>query len=124
MSDPSPFYRVHVFVCKTERPADHPKGSCVGRSPGDLHAYMKERVEQASLNDIRINQSGCLGRCELGPAIVIYPEGIWYTYRSKEDIDEIIDSHLIGGGRVERLMLLPDDQVPADREQRVSAMAK
>lgn len=124
MLDPKPFFRVHVFVCKTERPPGHPKGSCVQRSPSDLHAYMKERAEQAGLKDIRINQSGCLDRCELGPAIVIYPEGIWYTCRSKEDVDEIIDKHLIGGDRVERLMLLPDDKTPADREQRLAAVAK
>lgn len=85
---------------------------------------MKERLEQAGLKDIRINQSGCLDRCELGPAIVIYPEGIWYTYRNKKDIDEIIEKHLIVGDRVERLMLMPDDKTPFDREQRLSPMAK
>lgn len=124
MSDARSFFRSHVFVCKTERPKDHPRGCCAQRSPGDLHAYMKERAEKAGLTDVRINQSGCLDRCELGPTIVIYPESVWYTYRNKDDIDEIIQKHLIEGGRVERLMLMPDDKEPADREARLAAMAK
>jgi (2Fe-2S) ferredoxin len=64
---------------------------------------------------VRINQSGCLDRCELGPTMVIYPEGIWYSYHSIEDAEEILQRHLIKGERVERLMLQPEDKLPADR---------
>jgi (2Fe-2S) ferredoxin len=56
---------------------------------------------------VRINKSGCLDRCELGPVMVIYPEGIWYHYQSREDIDEILEHHVIGGEPVWRLMLQP-----------------
>jgi (2Fe-2S) ferredoxin len=124
MSDPRLFYQSHVFVCKNERPDSHPRGCCLHRGSGELHAYMKERAREAGLNNIRINQSGCLERCEMGPTMVIYPEGVWYTYRTKDDIDEIIQKHMIEGGRVERLMLMPDDKLPADREERLAAMAK
>ena len=51
-----------------------------------------------------------LDRCELGPNMVIYPEGVWYRYESTEDLDEIVQTHLIEGGRVERLMLQPDQK--------------
>ena len=54
---------------------------------------------------IRINKAGCLDRCEEGPVMVVYPEGIWYTYIDEEDIDEIVDSHLIAGKPVERLKI-------------------
>jgi (2Fe-2S) ferredoxin len=54
---------------------------------------------------IRINKAGCLDRCEEGPVLVVYPEGIWYTYIDQEDIDEIVDSHLIAGKPVERLKI-------------------
>jgi (2Fe-2S) ferredoxin len=54
---------------------------------------------------IRINKAGCLDRCEEGPVLVVYPEGIWYTYIDEEDIDEIVDSHLIAGKPVERLKI-------------------
>ena len=53
--------------------------------------------------------------------MVIYPEGVWYTYRTKEDIDEIVQSHMIEGKRVERLMLMPEDKFPKDREARLAA---
>ena len=52
---------------------------------------------------IRVNQALCLDRCEEGPVCVVYPEGTWYTYIDEEDVDEIIDSHIINGKPVERL---------------------
>ena len=55
--------------------------------------------------NIRINKAGCLDRCADGPVAVIYPEGIWYTFVDTEDIEEIIQSHLIQGRPVERLQL-------------------
>jgi (2Fe-2S) ferredoxin len=54
---------------------------------------------------IRINKSGCLDRCEEGPVMVIYPEAVWYTYVDQQDVDEIIDSHLLSGQVVERLKI-------------------
>ena len=47
---------------------------------------------------MRINHAGCLNRCEMGPTMVIYPEGVWYTYRNEADIDEILKSHVMKGG--------------------------
>jgi (2Fe-2S) ferredoxin len=60
----------------------------------------------------RINQAGCLDRCEFGPAMVIYPEGVWYRPQSREDVDEILTVHVQGGGRVGRLMLTERDVPP------------
>jgi len=54
---------------------------------------------------IRINTAGCLDRCELGPVLVVYPEETWYSYLDREDIDEIIEKHLIGGEVVQRLLI-------------------
>jgi (2Fe-2S) ferredoxin len=44
--------------------------------------------------------------------MVIYPEGVWYTYRTREDVDEILNVHIVGGGRVDRLLLTPDQEIP------------
>ena len=55
----------------------------------------------------RINSAGCLDRCELGPVLVVYPEGVWYTYVDRDDLDEIVQRHLIEGEIVERLRLEP-----------------
>ena len=110
MSDPAPYYRVHVFACTNRRPDDNPRGSCAARGSEKLRNYMKARSKELGLEPaVRINSAGCLDRCELGPVMVIYPEGVWYRYDSFEDVDEILTVHVRDGGRVERLMLRPED---------------
>jgi len=47
--------------------------------------------------------------------VVIYPEGVWYSCPPKADIDEVLQKHLVEGGRVERLMLQPNERLPKDR---------
>jgi (2Fe-2S) ferredoxin len=103
--DPPLFYRTHVFCCTNERPEGHPRGCCKGKGSERLRNYMKARAKELGLKDVRINASGCLDRCELGPSMVIYPEGVWYSVRTPEDVDEILTVHVIGGGRVPRLMM-------------------
>ncbi len=71
---------------------------------------MKARAKELGLNQVRINSAQCLDRCELGPTIVIYPEGVWYRCMTKEDVDEVLQTHVVRGGRVERLMLMPDEE--------------
>ena len=70
---------------------------------------MKARAKEFGLDGVRINASGCLDRCEHGPTMVIYPDGVWYHYQTFEDVDEILEAHVTGGGRVERLLLRPDE---------------
>lgn len=106
--DPPLFFERHVFVCANERPAGHPRGCCKGKGSEKLRDYLKARVKEMGLERVRINSAGCLDRCELGPTVVIYPEGVWYSPKNTADMDEILKVHLIGGGRVRRLMLLPD----------------
>ena len=73
---------------------------------------MKMRAKELGLKNVRINSAGCMERCELGPSLVIYPEGVWYSPKSREDIDEILSAHMVAGGRVKRLMLKPGDDPP------------
>jgi (2Fe-2S) ferredoxin len=107
--DPPPYYRLHVFCCTNKRPSGHPRGSCGAKDSERLRDYLKARAKELGLGDVRINSAGCLDRCELGPVMVVYPEGVWYAYRSYEDIDEILTVHLVEGGRVARLLLRPED---------------
>lgn len=100
-----PFFRHHVFCCVNERPEDNPRGCCKGRGGMRLRNYMKGTAKRMGLTDVRINSSGCLDRCELGPTLVVYPEGVWYRAETREDIDEILISHIERGKPVERLML-------------------
>ena len=113
-------YEQHVFVCQNVRPDDHPRGCCSGRGSVELLSYMTRQARKLGIKDARINPSGCLERCEMGPAMVIYPEGAWYTFKTQADIDEILQSHLIDGKPVERLLLKNGDKLPKDREARLA----
>jgi (2Fe-2S) ferredoxin len=111
------FYARHIFMCTNVRPEGHPRGCCMARSEeaggvDKLRGYMREKARALGIESIRFNAAGCLDRCEFGPNMVIYPEGVWYRYESTEDLDEILQTHLIDGGRVTRLMLQPDQLPP------------
>ncbi len=108
MTDETPFFTAHVFVCTNQRPAGHPRGSCADKGSEKLRDYMKARAKELGIPGARINSAGCLDRCELGTTIVVYPEGTWYTCRSRADVDEILTTHLVGGRPVERLRLTND----------------
>lgn len=111
-TDPAPYFNTHVFCCTNQRSADDPRGCCQARGGTKLRNYLKKQAKTAGLEGVRINTAGCLDRCEFGPVMVIYPEGIWYKVDSEEDVDEIIERHLKAGERVERLMLQPDQAAP------------
>lgn len=112
-SDPPPYYEAHVFVCCNRRPEGHKRGSCAARGSEALRDYMKARGKELGLAQVRVNLAGCLDRCEFGPVMVIYPEGIWYKIETKADIDEVLEAHLRNKGRVPRLMLTERDIPPA-----------
>lgn len=115
LTDPAPYYRAHVFVCTNEREPGHPRGCCREKGGDELRDYMKKKATGLGLGKaVRINNAGCLDRCELGPVLVVYPEGVWYAVTSKADVDEVLQAHLVEGRRVERLMLRPTDKLPAD----------
>ncbi len=111
-ADPPPFYRTHIFACTNRRPDGHPRGCCAARGSEKLRDYMKARAKELKIPGIRVNSAGCLDRCEFGPAMVIYPEGVWYRPATIEDVEEILQVHILGGGRVHRLMLTEKDIPP------------
>jgi (2Fe-2S) ferredoxin len=117
-TDPKPYYEAHVFCCTNRRPAGHPRGCCAERDGEALRDHMKCRAKDLGLKNVRINSAGCLDRCELGPTLVIYPEGVWYSCANKADIDEVLETHMLKGVRVERLMLQTKDKLPEDRAKR------
>jgi (2Fe-2S) ferredoxin len=97
----SHFYDHHVFFCTHSRDDGTPY--CQQHGANELRDYAKQRVKDLKLKRVRINNSGCLNRCKLGPVIVVYPEGIWYQCSSTADVDEIITSHIQNNIIVERL---------------------
>ena len=108
-ADPALFYEQHVFMCVNTREPGHKRGCCSEKGSVELRDYMKAKAKQLGIKGIRVNSSGCLDRCEIGPNLVIYPEGVWYRCTSFEEIDEVLQTHLIEGGRVPRLMHQRED---------------
>ncbi len=101
-----PYYRHHVFFCTNLR--DDGSQSCEQCGASQLRGYAKDRVKALGLSGkdgVRINSAGCLDRCSEGPVIVVYPEGVWYSYLDQDDIDEIISEHLQNGRVVGRLRI-------------------
>jgi (2Fe-2S) ferredoxin len=105
--DAALYFTTHVFVCGNRRPEGHDRGCCASKGSEKLRDYMKARVKEEKIPGIRINQSGCLDRCELGPCAVIYPEGVWYRLDSREAVDAVIAKHIVQGGRAPDLLLPP-----------------
>ncbi len=99
------YYKRHLFFCTNVRE----NGICCDDHDAlEMRNYAKQRTKDlciAGQGGVRVNISGCLDRCSEGPVAVVYPEGVWYTYENKEDVDEIIDKHLVGGHIVERLKI-------------------
>lgn len=100
------YYRQHLFFCCNQR--TNGRECCADKGATTLRAYCKQRIRELGLNrpgQLRVNLAGCMDRCSQGPTLVIYPEGVWYSYRDRADIDEIIESHILGGTPVERLRI-------------------
>jgi (2Fe-2S) ferredoxin len=100
------YYERHVFFCLNQR--DDGRACCASHGAERLQAHAKARIKALGLSGkgrVRVNKAGCLDRCDEGPCLVVYPEGTWYTYVDEQDIDEIIDRHLLGGEPVQRLRL-------------------
>lgn len=101
-----PFFEYHCFFCTNHR--ENGKQCCAQGNAQALRDYAKQQLKKRGLHGVgkcRVNNAGCLDRCSEGPVLVIYPEGIWYSYKTHHDIDEIIEKHLIKGEIVHRLLL-------------------
>lgn len=101
------YYTHHIFCCTNQREAGHARGCCADKNSAELRDYMKQRCKELGIQGTRVNNAGCLDRCELGAVMVIYPQETWYHYETKADIEMIIAEHLQGGRIVERLALKP-----------------
>lgn len=102
---PFPFER-HVFVCTNDREDGHPKGCCQSRGGQDVVKAFKTEVIKRGLKDkVRAQRAGCLAACEYGVTVTVYPDNIWYGMVTPQDVPEIVESHLLQGKVVERLLI-------------------
>ena len=101
-----PRFEKHIFICENKREADHPKGCCSDKGSAEIRELFKKRLKELGLNSkVRANSSGCLDACVFGPTIVIYPEQTWYGGVKHEDVEEIIQNHIINNKPVKRLLI-------------------
>lgn len=106
MPDKKNYYTKHLFVCTNQKPEG--KKCCANSGGEDYFSYLKKRLSMLDMHGpgkYRVSKSGCLGRCDLGPLLVIYPDGVWYGYSSFSDLDEIVNCHLIAEKIVDRLLI-------------------
>jgi len=101
------YYRHHLFFCCNAR---EDGSACCQHFDAKAHRdYAKKRSKELGLagkeGKVRINVAGCLNRCDEGPIAVIYPDDVWYTYVDQEDIEEIIQEHLLNDRVVTRLQI-------------------
>lgn len=100
------FYQMHLFFCNNHR--ENGKKCCQDANASEICRFAKDWVKReglAGMGGVRVSSSGCMGRCSQGPVLVVYPQGVWYTYSSQDDVEEILRKYVKGGQIVERLLL-------------------
>jgi len=98
-------FRCHLFWCAHEKD-DPSQPSCGRRGAHDIGPKLKQAMRDRGLREeVAVTKSGCLGQCLIGPAMIVYPEGVWYSVKTEADAMEILDSHLEKGEIVERLVI-------------------
>lgn len=96
--------RYHVFVCVQARPPGHPRGACQAKGGMALaQAFLAELQKRAAYDTVTVTQAGCLGPCDTGANVLVYPEGVLYGRVDVHDVAEIFDQHFGAGTPVARL---------------------
>ena len=105
-------YRAHVLVCGGT--------GCVSSGSTKLQETLADELAKQNIDkEVKIVETGCHGFCEMGPIIIIYPEGTFYCRVSVEDISEIVAEHLVKGRIVQRLLFkspVTEEQVPSYKD--------
>ena len=86
------YYQHHVFFCTNLR--DGERQSCDQCGAQKARDYVKQRCKELGLSGegkVRINNAGCLDRCEQGPVAVVYPDEVWYSFETEADIDAEVE---------------------------------
>ncbi len=101
-----PKFNRHIFICINDREPGHPRGCCAAKDAQAIVEAFKQALASRGLKDsVRANKAQCLDQCEHGPTVVVYPEQTWYGFVKPQDVDEIIESHIVNGNPVQRLLL-------------------
>jgi (2Fe-2S) ferredoxin len=99
----------YVFVCLNQRPAGHPKGSCLDRGAAQVFDELREEQGRRLMTSVKVVATGCMEGCLAGPCLLVSPDNVWYGGVTTADVQTIFDQHLEAGEPVEMLRLEPDD---------------
>ncbi len=119
-------FRYHAFVCTQEKPEGVPCCSAAG-SFRVLEALHRELGAQGLADEVQVSSCGCLGLCDSGPVMIVYPEATWYAKLTPADVPEIVSSHFKAGKKVARLERSDTDAMKAeilDHRNKYLAMLK
>ena len=85
--------QTHILVCCSFRTTGNPQGFCHKKGSTDLLGYLESQLTDHGLDEVQVSSTGCLKVCERGPAMVVYPAGIWYGgVATEEDVDVILEA--------------------------------
>lgn len=99
-------YEKHIFICTNQRAAGATRKSCGEAHGMEIVDAFKKKLKEKNLPiKLRAQKAGCLDICDFGQTIVIYPEGVFYVGVELNNVDEIIEEHIINNRVVERLRL-------------------
>lgn len=88
----------HVFICMQRRPDGHPRGSCGAKGAEALfNAFAQALIQRNLQNRIALTQTGCLGPCQAGANVLVYPGSVMYSWVEPADVLKIVEQHLLGG---------------------------
>lgn len=91
--------RVHLFTCVGKQ--------CKNSNPEAIMDRLREVIKQRGLEDVTSTSSGCVHLCDLGPVMFVYPGSVWYVGVQPDDVEKIVENHVIQGRAVERLRMTP-----------------
>jgi (2Fe-2S) ferredoxin len=95
-------FSLHFYVCTQRKDGDAP--SCTRNGSEAVLQKLRDEVAARGLQDeVHVTTCGSLGLCEIGPNVVVYPEGTWYSRVTPDDVPEILTAHTTGGGPIIRL---------------------
>ncbi|MFA6262473.1 MAG: (2Fe-2S) ferredoxin domain-containing protein [Bacteroidia bacterium] len=101
-------YEKHIFICANQKAEGK---SCCGEARGlQLIERFREVLNEKGLKGkVRANRAGCLDACKLGPTVVIYPDGTYYGHVQLEDVEKIVEEHILNNRIVKENELLWDE---------------
>ena len=105
-----PIPTAQILVCTNERGPEATKSSCEPKGGTALYRSFKDKVREMGIRDeVIVTRTGCLKHCSHGIVVGVWPYNLWYAGVTRDDVDEIVRTTVLGGGAPVERLLLPED---------------